>query len=140
MLLGEDFSGCHDAHLIAIVHRHQRRQQGYHGLAAADISLEQPVHVLAVARVFPDLPDDPLLGSREFEGNALGIEPVEHPTHHRECRPWLLHRLAVAVLHEQQLQKEKLLEFQTEPSQPFGVRIGRLVHLLERYGQPRHAT
>ena len=67
MLAGEDLGGRHHAGLVAVVHGQQHRHQRHEGLAAADVALQQAVHLVARDGVLPDLPDDPFLRSGERE-------------------------------------------------------------------------
>ena len=135
VLLGQDFRGGHDAGLTPVVHGEQGGQQGHHRLSAAHVALQQAVHVGAVARVLPDFADDPLLGAGELKGNPLGVEAVELLADLSEGRAGQGRGLSVAVLDEQQLQEQELLEFQTEPAQPFGLHVGRLMDLFHGHGE-----
>ena len=56
---------------ISLVHRGQQRGHGHHGLARADVALQQPVHGVRAREVGVDLGDHPALGTREREGQPL---------------------------------------------------------------------
>jgi len=54
MLAGEDFGWRHQGRLRAGFHRQQHGVQRHHGLAAADIALQQPQHALVRAHIASD--------------------------------------------------------------------------------------
>ena len=51
MLLGENFGGRHERRLVAVFDRLQRRQRRDHGLAAADVALQQALHRVGLGQV-----------------------------------------------------------------------------------------
>ncbi|MNF45261.1 hypothetical protein D3C84_263890 [compost metagenome] len=61
VLLGEDFGGRHQRHLVAGLQRLQGGEGGDHGLAGANIALDQAQHGRVLAEVVGDLGADPLL-------------------------------------------------------------------------------
>ena len=77
MLAGEYLGGRHHAGLVAVVHGQQHRHQRHEGLAAADVALQQAVHLVARDGVLPDLPDDPFLRPGEREREFFVVEGVE---------------------------------------------------------------
>ena len=67
MLLSKHFRRCHDACLETVSYGYEGRQYGDHGLTAAHISLQQPVHLQSALHVPMDLPDHSLLRSSQIE-------------------------------------------------------------------------
>ncbi len=67
VLLGEDLGGCHDGHLVAALNGLQSRQRGNHGLAAAHVALQQPLHGMRPGEVGANLTQHALLGPRQLE-------------------------------------------------------------------------
>ncbi len=57
MLAGEDLGRRHQCRLCAALDRGQHRHQRDHGLAAADIALQQPHHAVGVRHIAADLGD-----------------------------------------------------------------------------------
>ena len=55
MLLGEDFRGRHQRHLVAGLQRLQGGQRGDHRLAGADVALHQAQHGFGLRQVVGDL-------------------------------------------------------------------------------------
>ena len=78
VLTREYLGRSHHAGLIAVVHGQQHRHQRHEGLAAADVALQQAVHLESRHGVLPDLLDDPLLGSGQREGEFFVVEGVEY--------------------------------------------------------------
>ena len=62
MLCGQDFSRCHEAGLETIVQGQEHHHKGNDGLAAAHVTLQQAVHLMARTQVLSDFLDDTLLG------------------------------------------------------------------------------
>ena len=71
MLLCQNFRRGHKGRLETVQVRTVRRRSGDHGLAAAHIALDQPVHGNALSQVLRDFPDGPLLGTGEGKGEPL---------------------------------------------------------------------
>ena len=67
MLLCKHFCRCHDAGLISVSYCNQCRQYCHHSLAASDISLEEPVHLMSAPEVVAYLGYYPFLCSCERE-------------------------------------------------------------------------
>ncbi len=67
MLFGQDLGGRHQRALPAGVHGHRRGERGHHGLAGADVALQQPVHRPRAGQVGHDLVDHPALRAGEPE-------------------------------------------------------------------------
>ncbi len=86
MLGGEDFGGCHEAGLTAIVQCQEHAHECYEGLAAADVALDEPVHLVAGTHILSYFFNYTLLGSSEGE-RELGIESVEAVAHMVEYAP-----------------------------------------------------
>ena len=77
MLLRQNFGGRHDGRLESVVLGQQCGQQCDHRLAATYVALEQPVHVAAGVQIGSNLPQDPLLGTRQLKWEFLVKELVE---------------------------------------------------------------
>ena len=71
MLLRENLGRRHDRDLIAILHRHQSRQESNQGLAAPHISLHQAVHRKRRHHVLLDLGKDAALGMGQGKRQEL---------------------------------------------------------------------
>ena len=67
MLFGQDFGWRHHRRLQPVFHRAQRRQRRHHGLAAADIALQQAVHWMGPAQIALDLGPGAALRARQPE-------------------------------------------------------------------------
>ena len=55
MLLGQNFGRRHECDLIARLDRLQGGQRRHHGLAAADVALQQSLHWFSLGKVASDL-------------------------------------------------------------------------------------
>ncbi|MNP05371.1 hypothetical protein D3C76_973200 [compost metagenome] len=64
VLLGEDFGGRHQGDLITGFQRLECSQRGDHGLARADVALNQSQHGFVLAEVVGDFVAHPLLRAR----------------------------------------------------------------------------
>ena len=67
MLLGEGLGRRHERSLMAPLDRTQKRVESHHGLARADVPLEEPLHGLHISEVVSDLRDCRLLLGRQLE-------------------------------------------------------------------------
>ena len=83
VLLGQDLRRRHETGLVAVLHCHERGDQGDDGLAASHIALHQPVHGPVRGHVCFDLGDHPFLRS----GQAIGQLFPESAL--RACRRFL---------------------------------------------------
>ena len=72
VLLGQDLGGRHQRHLVAAAHGLQRGKRRNHGLAAAHIALQQPVHRFGAPQVGGNFAPYPLLRAGQLER-----QPVE---------------------------------------------------------------
>ena len=68
VLFCKDFCRCHDACLASVVEREERHHKCNQSLSAADIALQETVHLPARFHVCMNLFDDAFLRSREREG------------------------------------------------------------------------
>ena len=98
MLAGEDFGRRHEGGLPAGFDHRRRRDQRHHGLAGADIALQQPQHALRAGEVGDDVVDRLLLRMRErirqrlqdaraqaaFAGRAAAGLPAHMRAHQRQ--------------------------------------------------------
>ena len=71
MLLRQNFGRCHQRCLMTVADRQVGRCRRDHGLAAAHVTLHQPVHGSATPEIFHDLIDGPLLGTGKREGQQF---------------------------------------------------------------------
>ena len=71
MLLRQNLRGSHEGCLVPVADGAERRRGGNHGLAAAHISLNQPVHGSAPAQIRQNFTDSTLLGPGEGEGEGI---------------------------------------------------------------------
>ncbi len=98
MLLGEDFGGRHQRHLIAGLQRLQCCKGGDHGFTGADIALDQPQHGFALTQVVGDFVAHPLLRAGRWEaqvGQVLSGQRCR--LRHGRC-PQRAHAFAQALL------------------------------------------
>ena len=77
VLLGQYLGGRHQHSLIPIVDGDEAGEEGHQRLARPHIALQQAVHLQSALHVGVYLVDDPLLCSREREGQVGEIERVE---------------------------------------------------------------
>ncbi len=70
VLLGEHLGRDHEGALVAALHAVKKRRERDHGLAGADVALQEPVHRVRSGEVGRHLPDRPLLGCGQLEGQA----------------------------------------------------------------------
>ena len=107
MLFGQDFGRRHQGALPAGVDRHGRSQRGDHGLARADIALQQSMHRLRPRQIAGDfLTDTPLrVGQRERQHRQqLLMDAATRGVQRRRLQPRpLALRLQLAQLLSQQL-------------------------------------
>ena len=80
MLLCKHFSRSHYAGLIAIAYGNQSAEHRHHSLAASDISLKQPVHLMTALKVVTDLGDYPFLRSRSSSDDKQTCLSVQLPS------------------------------------------------------------
>ncbi len=63
----QQLSRSHDRGLMPLGHGQQHRVHGHHGLAAADVSLQEPIHRLAPRHVGRNFGDHLVLAGRQLE-------------------------------------------------------------------------
>ena len=71
MLAREDFGRRHQRRLPAAFDHGRRREQRHHGLARADIALQQPQHAFGLGEIGDDLGDRARLRARQRIGQRL---------------------------------------------------------------------
>ena len=71
MLAREDFGRRHQGGLPAGLDHGRGREQRHHGLAGADVALQQPQHALGLRQIGDDVVDRLLLRMRERVGQRL---------------------------------------------------------------------
>ena len=108
----EDLRGGHHAGLEAVVHGQQHRHEGHEGLAAADVALQQAVHLEARNGVLADLADHALLGSGEREGKLFAVEGVERLADLRKEKAVLPREACRAPRLDVELHAEQLVELE----------------------------
>ena len=67
MLFGQNLRRSHQRHIVAALQGHQRAARRDHGLAGADVSLQQPPHWMQAGHVFAQLPQNLGLRFGQFE-------------------------------------------------------------------------
>ena len=82
VLPGQDLGRGQQRRLAPVLHRRQHGQQGNHGLAAADIALQQPQHPVRRRHVGIDLGQGQALGVGQGEGQG-GFRPSSAATRRR---------------------------------------------------------
>ena len=133
VLFGQHLGGHHQGALVPALHRGEQRGQRHHGLARADVALQQAVHRERPGHVGHDHGQGPALGLGELVGQAgqeARHQRVAHPAGDLARRHGVVQRAGVDLegppaQHQGQLQPEELVEDQAAP--------GRLDH-LERLG------
>ena len=154
VLLGQNLGGRHDRRLEPVVFGQQRGQQRNHRFAAAHVALKQAVHVAAGVQIGPNLPQHPLLGARQLEGELLMEELVEGLADQLKPNARQVLGDLVLVLKQAQLEQKQL--FKAQPGlgrlrvfrtlgavdQPHGLSPSQQLHLGhhaggQRFGQGR---
>ena len=77
VLRGENLGGRHDASLAAVVEREEHGHEGDDGFAAADVALEEAVHLATGAAIGAYLAEDPFLGVGEGKRKMVEVEIIE---------------------------------------------------------------
>ena len=113
MLFRQDFRRGHECHLIARLDRLQGGQRRDHGLAAADVALQQPLHRIGLGEVSPDLRDHALLGSRQHERQPCVQRLGERAVSGQPRRTAARARAAVHL--ERKLLREEFIELESRP-------------------------
>ncbi len=80
VLAGENFGRRHEGGLPAGFDYRRRRDQRHHGLAGADIALQQPQHALRTGEVGGDVVDRLLLPVGQRIGQALRMRARKRPS------------------------------------------------------------
>ncbi len=133
MLLGQNFGRRHERNLPAALDRLQRGERGDDRLAAADVTLQQPLHRRRTLEIVTDFPPHALLRAREPERNSREQRSGER-TRAREHRR-ALRRAGLAMRLERQLLRDELVEFETRPRRMralFERALGELVQARRR--------
>ena len=71
MLLCQYFRGCHHSRLVSVLYRQVGGSGSYHGLAAAHIALDQPIHGSTPLQIGGNVRNCPALGAGEPEGEGI---------------------------------------------------------------------
>ena len=130
VLLGERLGRCHERSLASGLDRTQERVQGDHGLAGADVALQEPLHRQGALEVAVDLADRLLLVGRERERQRLpvAVDELARFAKARRERSFAFRDAA----RDPDLQDEQLLERQPLPPGLGLVEVPRPVHGGER--------
>ena len=133
VLFGQDLGGHHEGALVPALHRGEQRGQRHHGLARADVALQEAVHRERPRHVGHDDGQGPALRLRQLVGQAgqeARHQGVAHPAGHLARRHGVVQRAGVVLegppaQHQGQLQPEELVEDQA---------AARRLHHVERLG------
>ena len=82
MLGRQDFGRCHQAGLASVIEGQKHHQKTDKRLAAADVALQEAIHLPPAAHIGPHLANHPLLRIGQLKRQMLiikGIEIVAHP-------------------------------------------------------------
>ena len=134
MLLGQNFGRRHKRHLLSAFDRLQRRQRGNHGLARADIPLQQPLHRCGALQVVRNLADHALLRACQLEARAFAQLRSEHTGAGQHGRTMLGTGTATDL--ERQLLRQQFVELETRPCR-MGARIQRALGEIGQSGRRR---
>lgn len=138
VLISKDFRRCHDARLVAIVHREEAAHERDEGLAAADIALKEAVHLLAGLEVGLYVADDPFLRVGERERKRT-VKRVERPADKGHG----VARVLLATLHPAenlQLDEKQLLELEAHARLLHGLRVLGEMDVEERLRERHKAV
>ena len=114
MLNGKNFCRSHNTGLESIVQRQQNTHQCHNGLTGPHISLQQPVHLGAAAKVLANLLYYPFLSIGKIKRKMVLIKITEVASHCFKRESFYL-LFPDKVLHQQlQLNVEQLLKLQPE--------------------------
>jgi hypothetical protein len=141
VLLGENLRGRHHRRLVPRLHRRAHREGRHHGLAGADVALQQPVHRVRRGHVAADVVPHALLRRRQREGQARA-QPAEQLAA-RPHRHAALPRRARAENGQAELQEEEVVEGQAAHGLRAlaftGGEMRRAYGLGQRHEPPPHA-
>ena len=138
MLAGEDFGRRHEGRLPAGLDHGRGRDQRHHGLAGADVALQQPQHALRAGEVGDDVVDRLLLRMGQRVGQRLQDARAQAAFAGRAAAGLPAHMRA----HQRQreLAGEQFVVGEPRPGQTLGqnvVRLGRPVQMAQRGGESR---
>src|SRR5687767_1674059 len=137
VLLGEKLGGGHDGRLVSILNRKESGKEADDCLAAADVALQQPMHLPVAAHVGKDLADCPVLSRGETIGKIL-LETARQlaPIPKRDTAPLCAGEGIAATMED--VDKQELLEGQPRAAAHcFGNRLWPVNH-AERFGERWH--
>ena len=145
VLLRQNFGRRHERHLLAILHRHQRGEQGDDRLARSDVALQEPVHRLRPLQVFDNLLEGLSLPRRQAERQHAPdrfADPIVDVCGDR----FDFAGSKTAARDHSRLKQERLLEYQpalrqcVEPVQPGDGRVVRRKMSSQKRGVPRRES
>ena len=140
MLAGENFGRRHEGGLPAGFDHRRRRDQRHHGLAGADIALQQPQHALRTGEVGDDVVDRLLLRMGQRIGQALQDARAQAALAGRAAAGLPAH--VRAHQRERELAGEQFVIGEPRPGRTLRrdvVRLGRPVQMAQRVGEGRKA-
>jgi hypothetical protein len=145
VLFGQQFGGCHDRDLPAVLDHREARERGHQRLAAADVALHQAQHRRAAREVAADLGADAQLRAGRGEGERAQQALAESAVvmHHGGAvrARALAHQQQPEVVRQQFLGREALLVGMGAGQQLGDGRIGRRpVQVAQRLGERSRAT
>ena len=86
VLLGQQLGRRHEGHLLAVLHRQQRGEDGHDRLPGSDVALQQPVHRLRLLHVFADVLQRAPLSLRQMERQHAPERGADRVVHARDQR------------------------------------------------------
>ncbi len=129
VLTGKHFRRSHYAGLIAVAHSDEAAEHRHHGLAGANVALQQAVHLAAARQVFAYLFYHTLLRPRKIVRQSV-VAGVKR-------RPYARHAYApvgpatdVALLEQAELKEEQFFELKPLCCKLQRMRIGREMYIL----------
>ena len=136
MLAGEDFGRRHEGGLPPGFDHRRRRDQRHHGLAGADIALQQPQHALRAGEIGDDVVDRLLLRMGERIRQRLQDARAQAALAGRAAAGLPAHMRAHQS--ERELAGEQFVIGEPRPGQTLRrdvVRLGRPVQMAQRGGK-----
>ena len=134
VLPGENFRGGHQHGLVSVGHRQQHGVDGHHGLAAAHVALQEPVHGQRAGHVGGDLGDRPLLARGQLEGEEAADAGVDLGRG-LQGRGLPLVVLLLPLDGQRQLQNQQLLIHQPPPGAVQTLLVGGKMDLRQRLAE-----
>ena len=138
VLLGQDLRRCHHHALAAVLDCGGQGGGGDHGLAAADVALDQARHGDRLAEVVEDVEHHALLRAGQRERQRLDERALDGRGHRCGLGGRGLLEVAAAELHGE-LDRQQLFEREASPRTLERCAVRRVMHLRDRFGDRREA-